>query len=233
MKLFDDEIQKVISLLDTTNKKELSITQDVLEDVGKNNMIFSDEMAYELGGSTNETISFELPSSNYTSEDKLYLIGKDINELNEDTSFSRITLLKVKEEELQGEALYEQIEKIKLTKYRVSPKGYMLRTSTGDKEKVRISKELAKNGSFSQIGSMYINAYKQLPFVENVEIIFITDNTFQQELKKIAQERRSIIDTIDHILKGLMINDCDACSVKELCEKVEDLREIHESNRKQ
>lgn len=231
MELFDDEILKVYSILEKANKKELSITNCLLEDVGKNNMIFSDEMAYELGGGMHENLSFELSSSKYVNDDKLYLIGKDINEIKGDTDFNRITLLKVKDEKLKGDALYERIEKIKLTKYRVSPKGYMLRTSTGDKEKVRVSKDLARNGSFSTIGSMYMKAYHQLPFVENVQIIFITENSFQNDLKKIVLKRKEIVDTIDHILKGILINDCDACSAKQLCDEVEGLREIHQYNR--
>lgn len=230
MELFDTEIEEVLSLLSSTNKKELPITNIFLEDVGKNNMIFSDEMAYELGGCMCDSLSFELSSSKYIEEDKLYLIGKDINEINEDTSFSRITLLNVKDEDLKGDALYDEIEKIKLTKYRVSPKGYMLRTSTGDKEKVRISKELGKNGSFSTIGSMYLHAYHQLPFVRNVQIIFITNDTLQKEFKMIAHKRKDIVETIDHILKGMLINDCNACSVKELCDEVEGLRQIHKNS---
>ncbi len=226
MNLFDDEIKEVYALL--TDKKELPITDDLLEDVGSNNMIFKDECAFELG--EKKSLSFDLSSSDQHIEDKIYLIGNDLQQIKENDDFIRITLVGVKEETLNGNALYNRLEQIKLTKYRVSPKGYMLRTSTGNKEKVRVSKELSKCGSFSQIGSAYIKAYHKLAYVQNVTTIFITgDSKLYEPLLKIANKKTEITDTIDHILKGFMINDCNACSAKDLCEEVEGLREIHQS----
>lgn len=103
----------------------------------------------------------------------------------------------------------------------------MLRTSTNNKEKIRVSKKASKY-SFNQIGSAYIKAYKQIPFVKKVKIIFIVgyDELFE-ELNNIAKQKTRITQTIDHILKGMVLNDCDACSVKDLCGQVEGLREIH------
>lgn len=103
----------------------------------------------------------------------------------------------------------------------------MLRTSTNNKEKNCVSKKASKY-SFNQIGSAYIKAYKQIPFVKKVKIIFIVghDELFE-ELNNIAKQKTRITQTIDHILKGMVINDCDTCSVKDLCGQVEGLREIH------
>ncbi len=225
--------------------RELPITDQLLEDVGSNNMIFRDECAYELGDKN--SLSFELSSSSIKVEDKIYLVGKDLSEIQGNEDFVRITLLQIEDEGssassngdsngssngggLSGDALYNRLEQIKLTKYKVSPKGYMLRTSTGNKEKVRVSKELAKNGSFSQIGSAYLQAYKKLDYVEHVTLIFVVgESDLYESLRKIANRKAEITDTIDHILKGFMINDCDSCSAKDLCDEVEGLREIHQS----
>lgn len=228
MNLFDDEIKEVYQLLNSLEKKELPLTDVLLEDVGSNNMIFKNECAFELG--EKKSLSFDLSSSLLPIEDKIYLVGKDLNEIKNNEDFMRITLLQVKEEDLNGNALYNHLEQIKLTKYRVSPEGYMLRTSTGNKEKVRVSKELVKSGSFSQIGSAYLQAYKKLNYVNHVTILFVVGNNDQYDsFKKIANKKTDIIDTIDHILKGFMINDCNACSAKDLCDEVEGLREIHQS----
>ena len=228
MNLFDDEIKEVYQLLNSLEKKELPLTDVLLEDVGSNNMIFKNECAFELG--EKKSLSFDLSSSLIPIEDKIYLAGKDLNEIKDNEDFMRIALLQVKEEDLNGNALYNRLEQIKLTKYRVSPEGYMLRTSTGNKEKVRVSKELVKSGSFSQIGSAYLQAYKKLNYVNHVTILFVVGNNDQYDnFKKIANKKTDIIDTIDHILKGFMINDCNACSAKDLCDEVEGLREIHQS----
>ncbi len=230
MELFDKEIEAVWNCIKDLEQKSLPIKQDSLPSI-KNNMIFTNESAYELGGSFHESLSFELTTtSDLFRNDQIYLIGKDLNEIQEDTDFVRISLCIMKDENLEGEKLYQCLEKIKLTKYRVSPEGYMLRTAIGNNEKVRVSNDFVKKYTFSDIGSTYIHAYKQLPYIQFVQEIFITGKTpIFEQLKQIGIEKKKITDTIDHILKGVMVNDCGSCSVKELCEKVEGLREIHKT----
>ena len=228
MALFDDEVKKALELFNKLDLKELDITNDLIEDVGSDNMIFKSDCAYELG--ENNSLSFELSTSDIAIEDKIYLCGKDLNEIDTNEDFMRIILLSVRDDKLSGNALYDRLEQIKLVKYKVSPKGYMLRSSVGGKERVRVSKEL--NASFSQIGSAYLKEYKKLNYVNNVTIIFIVGKCdLSNEFVKLANKKKEISDTIDHILKGLMVNDCDACSVKDLCDEVEGLREIHKSGR--
>ena len=230
MELFDKEISTVLDCIKNLDQRVLPIKQDCLPSI-KNNMIFTNETAFELGGSFHDSLSYELTStSNVFQEDQIILIGKDLNEIQEDTDFIRITICVMKNEKLEGEKLYQCLEKIKLSKYRVSPEGYMLRTAIGNNEKVRVSKDFVKKYTFSEIGSTYIHAYKQLPYIQHVLEIFITGKTpIYEQLKGIGLEKKKITDTIDHILKGVMVNDCGSCSVKELCEKVEGLREIHKS----
>ncbi len=230
MELFDKEIEAVWNCIKDLEQKSLPIKQDSLPSI-KNNMIFTNESAFELGGSFHESLSFELTTtSDLFQNDQIYLIGKDLNEIQEDTDFVRISLCIMKDENLEGEKLYQCLEKIKLTKYRVSPEGYMLRTAIGNNEKVRVSNDFVKKYTFSDIGSTYIHAYKQLPYIQFVQEIFITGKTpIFERLKQIGIEKKKITDTIDHILKGVMVNDCGSCSVKELCEKVEGLREIHKT----
>lgn len=230
MVLFDSEIKELLNLLDKYELKSLPITSDLLEDVGKNNMVFSNESAYELGGGMCDSVSFELSTSTdeLVNSDEILLLGKDLNEINSDTEFSRITLVNVEDDKLKGDELYDRLERIKFTKYRVSPKGYMLRTASGNKEKVRVSKEIAKSSNFSRIGSAYIKAYKQMPFVKWVKIMFVTGNSdIYKPLKELGIRKTNITDAVDHILKGMVTNDCGACSVKELCDQVEGMREIH------
>ena len=227
MVLFDNEIKELQLLLNNLDLKELSITDNLIENV-TNNMIFNSDCAFELG--KDKSLSFELSSSDIEIEDKLYLCGKDLNEINCDTDFIRITLLNVRDDKLGGNALYDRLEQIKLVKYKVSPKGYMLRTSVGNKEKVRVSKDL--DASFSQIGSAYLKEYKKLSYVNNVTIIFIVGEcVLYDKFVTLANKKKEISDALDHILKGMLVSDCDACSVKELCDEVQELREIHKNGK--
>ena len=227
MVLFDDEIKELQLLLNNLDLKELSITDNLIENV-TNNMIFNSDCAFELG--KDKSLSFELSSSDIVIEEKLYLCGKNLNEINCDTDFIRITLLNVRDDKLGGNALYDRLEQIKLVKYKVSPKGYMLRTSVGNKEKVRVSKDL--DASFSQIGSAYLKEYKKLSYVNNVTIIFIVGEcVLYDKFVALANKKKEISDALDHILKGMVVSDCDACSVKELCDEVQELREIHKNGK--
>ncbi len=230
MVLFDNEINKTLSLLNNLDLKELDVVDNLIEDVGNNNMIFKSDCAYELG--YDKSLSFELPTSDIDIKDKIYLCGNDLNKIDCDTDFIRITLLNINDDKLGGNDLYERLEQIKLVKYRVSPKGYMLRTSVGNKERIRVSKDLKKNGSFSSIGSAYIKEYKKLNYVNNVSIIFIIGKCdLYDELLNLANKKKEISDALDHILKGMVINDCNACSVKDLCDEVQGLREIHKNGK--
>lgn len=231
MVLFDSLIREVIQLFEAQTIRELSLTDHLISDAGKNNMVFADEKAFELGGDKNKSLSFDLPTSNskLIDKDQIILIGKDLNEMREDNDFIRVALLEVEDEEIMGNDLYKRLENIKFTKYRVSPKGYMLRTSTHNKEKVRVSKECAKE-SFSKIGSAYIKAYKMIPSVKKVKLFFITGNSsLYGPLTEIVNRKDNIVDTIDHILKGMVLNDCNACSAKEICDEVEGLRQLHQN----
>ena len=231
MFLFDHEIEEFLSLIEQAEAKELPVTDALRKDAGKNNMVFANESAYELGGGNELSLSVDLPTSNSTfiDHDGICLFGKDLSEIEGDTPFARITLTAISDDDLKGDELYDRLEKIRFTKYRVSPEGYMLRTAIGDKEKVRVSKDCAAGSNFSQIGSAYIKAYRQLPFVKNVMIFFFTgESPLYEELQKISEKKKGITDAVDHILKGMVINDCNACSVKELCDQVEGMREIHQ-----
>ena len=230
MVLFDNEIKELQSLLNKLDLKELSIVDNLIEDVGNNNMIFKSDCAFELG--KDKSLSFELPSGEIEIEDKLYLCGKDLYEIDSDADFIRITLLNVRDDKLSGNSLYDRLEQIKLVKYKVSPKGYMLRTSVGNKERVRVSKELREGGNFSLIGSAYLKEYKKLSYVNNVTIIFIVGEcVLYDKFVALANKKKEIGDALDHILKGMVVSDCDACSVKELCDEVQELREIHKNGK--
>lgn len=229
MVLFDTLIKETLEIIGRENVKTLPLDDVLLEDLGNNNMVFSSESAFELGGGNLDSLSFELCTSNeeLICKDEILLLGKDLNKIDKDCSFIRLTILNVTEDNKSGNELYERLERIKFTKYRVSPKGYMLRTSVGNKEKVRVSKDTSKY-SFSSIGRAYLEAYKMIPFVRSVKIVFISDREDLYELlKPLAKRKDDIKDTIDHILKGMLLNDCGSCSVKDLCDEVEGLREIH------
>ena len=192
------------------------------------------ESAYELGGDNKPAVNYAcISSDDYVTEDEIWVYGKDLNEINGSVSFARIVLVKVDslkgEGEEDTEPLFRAIQDIDFVKYHVYPKGYMIRSSSDSfREQVRVSKDAVKKGiSFEQVGNSYIKEYKKNPNVLAVRVIFATvDDADYAEMRKDAKKVRDITKTLSKILEG-MATDCHSCSLKEICDEVEGLKELH------
>ena len=133
------------------------------------------------------------------------------------------------EGEEDTEPLFRAIQDIDFVKYHVYPKGYMIRSSSDShREQVRVSKEAASRGiTFEQVGNSYIRQYKQNPNIKAVKLIFVTaDDANFAEMRADAKKTRDITLTLSKILEG-MATDCRTCNLKEICDEVEGLKELH------
>jgi CO dehydrogenase/acetyl-CoA synthase beta subunit len=204
------------------------------EDVGGNQLIMMKESAYELGGDGKPAVNYAcVTSGDYADKDEILVYGKDLNQINGSSSFARIVIIKVDllngEGEEDTEPLFRAIQDIDFVKYHVYPKGYMIRSSSDSfREQVRVSKDAVKKGiSFEQVGNSYIKEYKKNPNVLAVRVIFATvDDADYAEMRKDAKKVRDITKTLSKILEG-MATDCHSCSLKEICDEVEGLKELH------
>lgn len=238
MTLFDDVIKNWNKKIETYELRNLDFASvSAWEDAGKNNMILRGDMAYELGGSIQSI--FALGSTVITADDSLVpqdeviLVGKDLPEIKKDTSYARLTAVLVDEEAMgEGDALFNAIRNLEYVRYQISPKGFMMRVSKSHKrESVRVSKESIKDGmSFAHIGKAFIDHLKKNPKVKAVKVYFITEKDFDYaELQKDVRQANSITETIDHVFKDVKM-DCHSCNLKEVCDEVEGLRELHFKN---
>ena len=235
MKLYDEIIASWNGMLLECEAKSLPIESDVnWPDVGKDNMILRSDMAYELGGS-----SASIPAlggtaitddKNLVSQDEILLVGPDLPEIKADVPYARIAMARVRGEEMgEGNTLYNAIRNIEYVRYRVNPQGFMMRVSSmHERESVRVSKDAIANGlDFKTVGNMMLQSFHRNTKVEAVKIIFITAPNFPyNQLDKDIRQGEKITKTIDHMLKNVM-SDCSACSLQEICDEVEGLRELH------
>ena len=109
----------------------------------------------------------------------------------------------------------------------------MLRVSSSKRrESVRIGKEALKKGlNFAKTGNRMIAAFHSHPEVEAVEIHYVTANGFPyQELEALGRESERITGTLDHMMQNLTM-DCGVCGLKQVCDEVEGLRELHFSRK--
>ena len=234
MELYNPIIEKVDGLLGSqTPKKYKFDPKKAWEDAGGNQLIMMKESAYELGGDNKPAVNYAcVSSSDYVNEDEIWVYGKDLNQINGSVPFARIVLVKVADLKGEGEEdtepVFRAIQDIDFVKYHVYPKGYMIRSSTDSFEQVRVSKEAVKKGiTFEQVGDAYIAEYKKDPNVLAVRVIFATvDDADYAEMKKDAKKVRDITKTLSKIIEG-MATDCHSCNLKEICDEVEGLKELH------
>ncbi|MBE6028370.1 MAG: carbon monoxide dehydrogenase [Clostridiales bacterium] len=236
MELYNSIIEKVDGLLGSTQPKRYEYNPaKCWEDVGGNQLVMMKEAAYELGGDNKPAVNYACVTSTdgFADKDEILLYGRDLNQINGSVPFARIVLIKVGnltgENEEDTEPLFRAIQDIDFVKYHVYPKGYMIRSSSDSfREQVRVSKEAVRKGiTFEQVGNSYIRQFKKNPDIKAVKMIFVTaDDPDYAEMKKDAKKVRDITKTLSKILEG-MSTDCHTCSLKEICDEVEGLKELH------
>ena len=231
MNVYDNVIRDTRKALSGYTARELPVNHGkswpMLEE---NEFLLRRDVAFELGMRTKPGTCYNASTSdsNLVGKDRILLYGKDIPEIKEDTVFSRITFLNVDNIKDPNKA-YQSIKRLEFARFKIIPEGYMiLSSSMENRENVRVSKEAVKNGlDFSTIGNIIIDRYKNEFDVNNVEVIFITEEL--QEIKQLQRECEKvdeITNAFDHILKDVIL-DCDLCPLHPICDDVEELRQLH------
>lgn len=233
MKLYDDIILNWNQLLSSQTPHKRKVSEEISwPDVGDRNMILGCDMAYELGGGNLPALSGTVITAReeFVAEDEILIYGQDLPRIRQDVPYARLAIVRVKEEQMgDGNTLYNAIRKIEYSRYHVNPKGFMMRISVAsERETVRIGAEaLAEGLDFEKAGNLILRSFHQNPRVEAVKLIFITLEKFPyRELEGQIQQAEKITKTIDHIMKNVIM-DCKACSLQEICDEVEGLRELH------
>lgn len=204
-------------------------------DTGEFELVMLRDAAFELGGGSRSAVNFTCvtTSPKLVDRDEILVYGPDLGEIRGDVDYARITLLRVgdieSDDEDDTEQAFRAIQDMDFVKYRVFPKGYMIRTSSeSSREQVRISKEAVRGGvSFERIGADFIRQYKKNPNIMNVRMLFITAPDADYETaKKLAKNVKDVTMSLTKILEG-MPTDCGSCQLKPICDEVEGMRELH------
>lgn len=196
----------------------------------RNQLIFSSDMAYELGGRNLPAVSGIgfTGSEAAVPGDEIQLFGPDLGQIKEDTAFARIALVRVKDDALgEGNALYQTLRKIEYCRYHVNPRGYMMRISgQARRECVRVGTSDVKKGlSFAGVGAQFLSQYHTVPAVEAVKLIFVTDPKADfAALEAAALHAEQITTALDHLLKDAKM-DCHTCKLQPVCAEVEGMLE--------
>lgn len=231
MELYNHLISDTKALLKGEVKKWSFSEGGKWHDLGASELVLQKDAAFELGAKGFGSANYVLFTSNpeLVNEDAVYLYGKDLGELRGDCDFARIVLLRVGVLDGDDETVYRTLKDIEFSKYHIYPEGYMVRISPESyREQVRVSKNAVRKGiSFRSVGASYIAGYKKNPNVLAATVIFITDPSFDYEaMKETAKKTNAVTGTLTHILEGLP-TDCSVCALKDICEEVEGMKELH------
>ncbi len=236
MELYNAMIRSVEGLAGSSTPRRFDYDPaNAWEDTGAFELVMLRDAAFELGGGDKPAVNFTCVTTSPTliPKDEILVFGPDLGELKGDCAYARVALLRVgdieSDDEEDTEQAFRAIQDMDFVKYRVFPKGYMIRTSSeSSREQVRISKEALQKGvSFQRIGNDFIQQYKKNPSILAVKMLFITaPDADYAALVKEAKTAKDITLSLTKILEG-MPTDCGSCSLKSICDEVEGMRELH------
>lgn len=98
MELYNPIIREVEALAGASTPKRYAYDPaDAWEDTGAFELVMLRDAAFELGGSGKSAVNFTCvtSSSNLVPGDEIVVCGPDLNELNGDSHYARIALLRV------------------------------------------------------------------------------------------------------------------------------------------
>ena len=237
MELFDTILKDTIDRLEPFVTRRWGYRPaDAWPDTGRSELVLQRDTAYELGGEGKPGIQYccVTTSESLDSVSETILCGPDFGEISADCAYARIALVRVSALEGKEEDQYRQLCEAAFVKYRVFPRGYMMRISPESNcERVRVSRRAVAEGiSARDVGADFIRAYQSLPNLISVKMLFATDPVAcygaLAELANGVQARTTALSTI---FKGLA-TDCASCQMKPLCDEVEGMRELHQQHAK-
>lgn len=225
MNFFDDILVQVENLLAGLEER-VHKSGKVWQDVGRNEVILQRDTKFELDGT-----GFNIITSKPIGEDRVIVIGNELDEITDEVNFTRISVIQMEDVEDEQKA-YNLIRKIEYAKYHYFPEGFMVRTaSTSHKEMVRVSKSALKRGlDFEGVGNLLISKYKENSAVKAVRLIYVTDPSVNyDELERLAKRNYDITETLNHVMNNINF-DCSSCNLKPICDEVEGMKELHFKN---
>ncbi len=193
----------------------------------KNSVIFLSDTAFELGGNQKPCVSSLAVSSDMAFSNSVFLLGKNLNEIKSDSPFGKFVFIQIEDFENEQDT-FNKIKELEALRYHLNVDGFMTRASALNmREQIRVSKKTIKSGvTFADYGNALLKEYLNFPYVKSAEIYFITDFNKFEKLSSIAKKISQTTSALNHIFDNVMF-DCSTCNLKEICDEVDGLKELH------
>ena len=225
MRLYNNLINEIKSSLN--DSVILPKSKNILNVSDKNSVIFLSDTAFELGGSQKPCVSTLAVSSDMTFSNSVFLQGNDLNEIKTDSPFGKFVFIEV-EDFPDEQDTFNKIKELEALRYHLSVDGFMTRASALNmREQIRVSKKAIKSGvTFSDYGNALLKEYLKFPYVKSAELYFVTDFNDFEKLNSVAKKISQTTSALNHIFDNVMF-DCSTCNLKEICDEVDGLKELH------
>lgn len=235
MKIFDPNIREVRShstsgILPSLSKISMFEETSTWPRGSPGEIILNSETAIELGHPQTESLAFLMwtDSLDRVRNGITEVIGPELNMLGSGKMpLGKVTILGG--HGFTEENAYDRFIEMDMVRTRIALKGYMLRAAPQqNREWSRVSQEAIREGfSLRVLGNELIREYRKLPYVDSVEVLFITSSvedirTFKPTGEKVSQ----IIKVMNKIFDNLEL-DCDSCDLSDVCGEIEGLRGMH------
>ncbi len=224
MRLYNNLINEIKDIL--SNSKVLSGGKN-LDVSNKNSVIFLSDSAFELGGSQKPCVSSLAVSSDIVFSNSVCLLGDDLNKIKADSPFCKFVFIQTEDYENEQDT-FNKIKELEALRYHLSVEGFMTRASALNmREQIRVSKKAIKSGvTFADYGNTLLTEYLKFPCVKSAEIYFVTDFDEFEKLNAVAKKISQTTSALNHIFDNVMF-DCSTCNLKEICDEVDGLKELH------
>ena len=229
MRLYNNLINEIKNSLCDAKQVKSNV---LLNSSNKNSVIFLSDMAFELGGNNKPCVSSLAVSSDIEFSNSVYLLGDDLNKIKADSPFGKFVFVQVEDFENEQDT-FNKIKELEALRYHLSVDGFMTRASALNmREQIRVSKNAIKSAvSFADYGNALLQEYLKFSNVKSAEIYFVTDFNDFEKLNSIAKKISQTTSALNHIFDNVMF-DCSTCNLKEICDEVDGLKELHLKNAK-
>lgn len=249
MKLFDKYVKEAAALLQPyLNEYGQAVEADgaCWPLASRNAFIMERDTAVELGGYPKESVNLILSSSAGLSKQRVFTQILDFaHAMRDETgqsacmdwaethqSFGKIIFLQT--EELTDDKVYDFQQAVQLADLRLYLEHVMSRTSSRQYQmNLRIGRKAAEAGlGLDAMARTMRQHFLQIPGVKDAAVILLAgDSLLYKQLLPIAEKVKEVTAALNTMFEGIDM-DCGSCSLNEICDEVEGLREMHRNRRK-
>lgn len=228
--IFDKDIQTLKQAFDGASAKTYAYDENkVLPTFEHSELILLKDCAFELGGSDLPCACATVVTDTLPLKNQTIVVGKELKDIKKDCSYAKIVILNLKYSPEGEQEIFDLIKSLEYAKYKENVSGFMMRASAlKHREQVRVSKTAIKNGlTFEKLGDTTIANYLSKDVVSAVTVIFVADSDVDfDKVSDFANRTAKILDAFNHILDNVLV-DCAHCNLKQICDEVEGMREMH------